>query len=129
MRWITLLLLLTGCAARAPFTAFPGERLPDYILEAWAEATDELLELEPPLRSDPRKVSPYWFTWIEQTRALGRCGNNEAEFGGCFSATEKTHVIQFMKDRRILIHEIKHAIAFAAGDSRWREIASEGGSD
>lgn len=115
------LLLLAGCAARVPFSAFPGEPLPGYILAAWAQAQDELLELEPPLASDPRRVPPYLFTWIEQTRAH-RCGDGAASFGGCFSVREPDHVIQFMRDHEVIVHEAKHAIAYAAGDPRWREI-------
>lgn len=118
---ILALLLLSGCAARMPFSAHPGEALPDYVLEAWEDATVDLLELEPPLHSDPRRVSPYLFTWIEQTKPL-RCGDHGPGYGGCFSAKEESHVIQFMRTRRVLVHEAKHAIAFAAGDPRWREI-------
>lgn len=120
------LLALASCAPKVPFAAFPGDPLPPEILEGWAEAQEILLELEPPLASDPRRIPPTLFTWIEQTRAH-RCGETNRA-GGCFSSNRdrrghlSVHVVQYIRDRRIIVHEAIHAIAYAAGDPRWRDI-------
>lgn len=119
--WIYLILFVLmaqlGCAVRDPIVSFPGEPLPACVLEGWGRAQEELLELDPPLRSDPRQVSPHWFTWIEQTR-VHRCYDVErAE--GCFS-TDK--VIQYRAKFWVIVHESRHAIAYAADDPRWRDI-------
>ena len=114
---ILILTMLTGCAARGPVVTFPGDEPPDIVLEGWARAQRELLELEPPLASDPTAVSSGWFTWIEQTRTHRCYGIESAD--GCFSTD---HVIQYKREMRVVVHEARHAIAFAAGDPRWREI-------
>ena len=114
---LTILMMLTGCAIRDPIVSFPGEPLPIIILEGWKRAQKELLKLNPPLRSDPRLVLPYWITWIEQTK-IHRCYDIE-KVEGCFSIDG---VIQYRAKLWIIIHESKHAIAFAAGDPRWRDI-------
>lgn len=127
MRWAAFLILLTGCAARMPFHAHPGDNLPSYILEAWGEAQRELDSLEPPLASSPYRVPPHMFMWLEQTRAH-RCGGERAGYGGCFSANANGQmVIQYVNEKSTIIHEAKHAIAYAAGDSRWREIPHKEG--
>jgi len=87
------------------------------VLEGWRRAQEELLELDPPLRSDPRRVSPQWFTWVEQTRRHRCFGVEGAD--GCFSTDR---VIQYRAEMWVIVHESRHAIAFAAGDPRWRDI-------
>jgi len=113
-----------GCAHRVETIRYTNQTLPDWVLEEWTNAQDELQKLDPPVTS-AYHVSPYKFEWIQLEKPFFHTlddGTRQLLFG------VYQHDVMWGKKQIIICcgrqstvrHEAFHAIMHTVGDDRYK---------
>lgn len=117
MRKLLLIAILftAGCAVRSETMRYTRDTLPQWILDEWGKAQDEISRLEPPVPSDPHRVSPYAYEWIQLDRQFHR---GDRMLKG-YTNFDTNTIIICCGSRETVRHEAWHAILEAVGDYRF----------
>ncbi len=112
-----------GCAGRIETMRYSNQTLPDWVLEEWANAQDELQKLDPPVTS-AYLVSPYKFEWIQLEKPFFHTlddGTRQMLFGVYQHDVTwgKKQIIICCGRKSTVRHEAFHAIMRTVGDDRY----------
>jgi len=113
-----------GCAHRVETMRYTNQTLPDWIIEEWANAQDELQKLDPPV-PNAYFVSPYKFEWIQLEQPFFHTlddGTRQLLFGVYQHEStwgNKKQIIICCGQKTTVRHEAFHAIMHTVGDDRF----------
>lgn len=113
-----------GCAGRVETMRYTDQTLPDWILEEWKNAQDELQKLDPPVEK-AYLVSPYKFEWIQLEtpfwHTIDDKGTREILFGVYQNNVTRgrKQIIVCCGRRSTVRHEAFHAIMDVLSDDRF----------
>ena len=116
------IMLTIGCSMHNETMRYTKQTLPQWILDEWKNAQDELQKIDPPIPA-AYSVSPYRFIWIQLDRPFWNMVDNVGTRQQVYGLYQrdvwgKKRIIICCGKRVTVRHEAFHAIMDTVGDAR-----------